>query len=87
LKWIVQPVGRILAASNAAIDLPSKTQPDKIEELARGGGDEGGPGTMTRWRISEDKIVGILKEHEASRKVAELARELASARRCCPVEK
>jgi putative transposase len=30
---------------------------------------------MKRARFSEEQIVGILKEHEAGRKVAELARE------------
>ena len=30
---------------------------------------------MKRSRFSEEQIVGILKEHEAGRKVAELARE------------
>src|SRR5713226_8270980 len=30
---------------------------------------------MKRGRFSEEQIVGILKEHEAGRKVAELARE------------
>ena len=30
---------------------------------------------MKRTRFSEEQIVGILKEHEAGRKVAELARE------------
>jgi putative transposase len=30
---------------------------------------------MKRGRFSEEQIVGILKEHEASRKIAELARE------------
>ena len=31
---------------------------------------------MKRGRFSEEQIVGILKEHEAGRKVSELAREL-----------
>jgi putative transposase len=30
---------------------------------------------MKRGRFSEEQIVGILKEHEAGRKIAELARE------------
>lgn len=30
---------------------------------------------MKRGRFSEEKIVGILKEHEAGRRIAELARE------------
>jgi putative transposase len=30
---------------------------------------------MKRERFSEEQIVGILKEHEAGRKIAELARE------------
>jgi putative transposase len=30
---------------------------------------------MKRGRFSEEKIVGILKEHEAERRIAEVARE------------
>jgi putative transposase len=30
---------------------------------------------MKRGRFSEEQIVGILKEHEAGRKISELARE------------
>jgi len=30
---------------------------------------------MKRGRFSEEQIVGILKEHEAGRKIAELSRE------------
>ena len=38
---------------------------------------------MKRVRFSEEQIVGILKEHEAGRKIPELAREQGSARRRC----
>ena len=38
---------------------------------------------MKRGRFSEEQIVGILKEHEAGRKMAELARSTASAKPRC----
>jgi hypothetical protein len=38
---------------------------------------------MKRGRFSEEQIVGILKEHEAGRKVSELAGNMESAKGRC----
>jgi hypothetical protein len=37
---------------------------------------------MKRGRFSEEQMVGILKEHEAGRRIAELAREHGVRQRC-----
>ncbi len=37
---------------------------------------------MKRGRFNEEQIIGVLKQHEAGRKVPKLAREIGTARRC-----
>jgi putative transposase len=58
---------------------PRKSLPVKIEDLKIGGSenDDGkGDPTMKKGRFTEEQIIGILKQHEAGRRVPELAREI-----------
>lgn len=56
-------------------DLISKTEPVIIEFSSVGKTDEKENKGMKKGRFNEEQIIGILKEQEAGRKVADLARE------------
>jgi putative transposase len=55
--------------------LPRFTQPFIIEDLSFGARAKKEDPEMKRGRFSEEQIIGILKQHEAGHKVADLARE------------
>jgi putative transposase len=58
---------------------PRQSLPVKIEDLKIGeseNDDEKGDPTMKKGRFTEEQIISILKQHEAGRKVPELAREI-----------
>jgi hypothetical protein len=53
------------------IDLPLKARPGRTEDLRT---TKEAP-EIKKGRFSEEQIIGILKQHEAARKVADVARE------------